>query len=85
MQAGMAPKPIMMRHILSEAFLQSSWAAQSAQETEDVRLPLKPTARMTAKMAAVSWPTPCMAKTALIMKPRHLVVANSEVMVALRG
>jgi hypothetical protein len=43
--------------------------------------PLKPAVRISITKAPPSWPKPCMAKTAPIMAPRHLVVANSDVMI----
>src|SRR4051794_20546602 len=76
MQAGTAPKPIRVRHILSTAIWQSP--VQVALVLAPSSEPLKPRVTKSMTKAAQSWPRPCMAKTAAIMAPLHLVVANLE-------
>lgn len=82
MQPGTAPIPIMIRQILSTAIRQTP--SQAACELVALRAlrrdSLKPAMAMRATIPAPNWPRPCMAKTAPIMAPLHLVVANSEVM-----
>lgn len=68
---------MMILHILSTA----SW--QTPVQVEGLvavrRDSLNPTVTIKAMMAAVNCPIPCIAKTAFIIAPLHLVVANSDV------
>lgn len=67
----------MILHILSTA----SWQTPVQVPADDpvFKDSLKPAVTIRAIMAAVNCPIPCIAKTAFIMAPLHLVVANSEV------
>lgn len=71
------------RHILSTA----SWQTPVQVEAFDPvrRDSLKPEVTIKAMMAAANWPIPCMANTAFIIAPLHLVVANSEVITLDKG
>jgi len=84
-QAGTAPKPMMIRHILSTAETQAYVVLQAAGVGAVSSPCLNPTVVMRSAMPAPNWPRPCMAKTELIIRPLHLVLANSEVIVALKG
>src|SRR5579862_1774227 len=74
MQPGKAPKPVIIRHILSAARAQSP--SHLSAVPKGWREPLKVSVTVRATRAAANCPKPCMANTEPIMAPRHLVVAN---------
>lgn len=63
-----------VRHILSTARAQTPvhFAAVEAVKSDS----LNPRVKKSITKAPVIWPKPCMEKTAAIIAPRHLVVAN---------
>lgn len=66
--------PMSVRHILSTARAQTPvhFAAVEAVKSDS----LNPRVKKSITKAPVIWPKPCMEKTAAIIAPRHLVVAN---------
>ena len=85
MAPGTQPQPTKRRHILSTDCTQGKVVEQVLGLVAVASESLKPAVAIRSMRPAMSWPMPCMAKTAFIMKPRHLVVANSDVMMAERG
>ena len=73
----------MMRHILST--VKAHWPLHAATEATGISWSLYATTTISVTSDAASCPRPCIAKTAAMIPPRYLVLANSAVMTALNG